>query len=173
MSASSTPGPSNQDPTMLNLEVLLNLLQQQMVQHQDLMTAIQAQQQDQQTLMNMVQMQLQNAMPAPAPAPAVVTTSHPTVKFPNPMAFTGKPSGVCSYIAEIESCFTLYLNQFNTNYAKTMYFGTWLKNETVMKWFMGVTCTDATLLSDFTHLKEAIEKHFGDVDYVETTHCKL
>ncbi|KAF8337546.1 uncharacterized protein EI90DRAFT_3118990 [Cantharellus anzutake] len=94
MSASSTPGPSNQDPTVLNLEVLLNLLQQQMVQHQDLMTAIQAQQQDQQTLMNMVQMQLQNVMPAPAPVPVVVTTSNPTIKFPNPTAFTGKPSGV-------------------------------------------------------------------------------
>ncbi|KAF8329133.1 uncharacterized protein EI90DRAFT_3017372 [Cantharellus anzutake] len=179
MSASSTPGPSNllgalpeNSSTVLNLEVLLNLLQQQMVQHQDLMAAIQAQQQDQQTLMNTVQMHLQNSAPIPALAP-VVATSNPTAKFPDPTAFTGKPSGVHSYIAKIKSHFMLYPNLFNSNLPKLRILVCGSRMKTASKWFMGVTHADATLLNDFACLKGAFEKHFGDVDYVETVHRKL
>ncbi|KAF8326786.1 uncharacterized protein EI90DRAFT_3018404 [Cantharellus anzutake] len=107
----STPGPSAppEDLATFNPGVLLNLLQQQVIQHQDLMTAIQAQQQHQQVLMETFQIHLQNVAAAPNPAPALAPASiitviaNPTAKFPDPMAFTGKPSGVRAYIAEIES----------------------------------------------------------------------
>ena len=153
----------------------MNLLQHQAIQHRDLMMAIQVQQQEQQALMEMFQIHLQNSAAAsvPTPAPIITSTPNPMAKFPDPTAFTGKPLGVHAYIAEIESRFTLFPNQFNNDFAKTTFFGAWLKNETVSKWFMGVTCADPALLQSYVNLKSVFEKHFGDVDYVETAHWKL
>src|SRR5258708_31745097 len=88
-------------------------------------------------------------------------------------AFTGKPLGVHAYIAEIESRFTLFPNQFNNDFTKTTFFGAWLKNKTMSKWYMGVTCANPALLQSYVNLKSVFEKHFGDVDYVETAHQKL
>ena len=170
----SAAGPGN-PPKEFNLGTFMNLLQQQAIQHQDLMTAIQIQQQDQHALMETFQIHLQNsaAASAPVPAPVITSTPNPVAKFPDPTAFTGKPSGVRAYIAEIEACFALYPNQFNNDFTKATFFGAWLKNEMASKWFMGVTRSDPTLLYSYTNLKTVFEKHFGDIDYVETAHRKL
>jgi len=180
MSFSDTPmpGSSTNPPEELSAYdpgVFMNLLQHQAIQHRDLMMAIQVQQQEQQALMEMFQIHLQNSAAAsvPTPAPIITSTPNPMAKFPDPTAFTGKPLGVHAYIAEIESRFTLFPNQFNNDFAKTTFFGAWLKNETVSKWFMGVTCADPALLQSYVNLKSVFEKHFGDVDYVETAHWKL
>ncbi len=53
------------------------------------------------------------------------------------------------------------------------FFGAWLKSKTTLKWFMGVTCTDPALLQYYANLKGVFEKHFRDVDYVETAQQKL
>src|SRR6266436_6886261 len=116
MSFSDTPMPgSSADPNNTPKElsaydpgVFMNLLQHQVIQHRDLMTAIQVQQQEQQALMETFQIHLQNSAAAsmPAPAPVIMSMSNPTAKFPDPTVFSGKPSGVCAYIMEIESRFT-------------------------------------------------------------------
>ena len=180
MSFSDTPMPSplTNPPEELSAYdpgVFMNLLQHQAIQHRDLMMAIQVQQQEQQALMEMFQIHLQNSAAAsvPAPMPIITSTPNPTAKFLDPTAFTGKPLGVRSYIAEIESHFTLFPNQFNNDFAKTTFFGAWLKNETMSKWFMGITHADPALLQSYVNLKSVFEKHFGDVDYVETAHQKL
>src|SRR5258708_32075186 len=183
MSFSDTPMPgSSADPNNTPKElsaydpgVFMNLLQHQVIQHRDLMIAIQVQQQEQQALMETFQIHLQNSAAAsvPTPMPIITSTPNPTAKFPDPTAFTGKPSGVHTYIAGIESHFTLFPNQFNNNFAKTTFFGAWLKNETASKWFMGVTHADPALLQSYVNLKSVFEKHFGDVDYVEMAHWKL
>src|SRR5260221_4153966 len=123
------------------------------------MTAIQVQQQDQQALMETFQIHLQISAAAsvPVPAPIIMSTPNPMAKFPDPTAFTGKPSGVCAYIAEIESRFTLFPNQFNNDFAKATFFGSWLKNETVSKWFMGITHADPTLSHSYPNLKSDFE----------------
>src|SRR5258708_1088769 len=61
----------------------MNLLQWQVIQHQDLMTVIQAQQQDQQALMEMFQIHLQNSAAAstPVPAPIIMSMPNPTAKL--------------------------------------------------------------------------------------------
>ena len=38
---------------------------------------------------------------------------------------------------------------------------------------MGVTHADPSLLQSYANLKSIFEKHFGDVDYIETAHRKL
>src|SRR5258708_23858080 len=185
MSFSDTPMPSstanpNNPPVELSTYdpgVFMNLLQHQVIQHQDLMAVIQVQQQEQQALMETFQIHLHNSaatsMPTPAPIMHIMSSPNPMAKFLDPTAFTGKPSGVHMYIMEIESHFTLFPNQFNNDFTKTTFFGAWLKNETALKWFMGVTHADPTLLQSYVILKSIFEKHFGDMDYVETAHCKL
>ncbi len=183
MSFSDTPMPgSSADPNNTPKElsaydpgVFMNLLQHQVIQHWDLMTVIQVQQQEQQALMETFQIHLQNSAAAsmPAPTPVIMSMSNPMVKFPDPTAFSGKPSGVCTYITEIESWFTLFPNQFNNDFTKATFFSAWLKNETAAKWFMGVTHADPSLLQSYANLKRIFEKHFGDVDYVEAAHRKL
>src|SRR5258708_15233825 len=180
MSFSDTPMPSSltnppEELSAYNPGVFMNLLQHQAIQHWDLMMAIQVQQQEQQALMETFQIHLQNsaATSVPTPAPIITSTPNPTAKFPDPTVFTGKPSGVCTYIAEIKSHFTLFPNQFNNNFTKTTFFGAWLKNETASKWFMGITHADPALLQSYVNLKSVFEKHFGDIDYVETAHQKL
>ena len=184
MSFSNTPmsgsaaDPNNPVPVELSAfdpGVFMNLLQHQALQHRDLMTVIHVQQQEQQALMETFQIHLQNSAAAaiPAPTPIIVSTPNPTAKFPDPMAFTGKPSGVRTFIVEIESRFTLFPNQFNNDFAKTTFFRAWLKNETTSKWFIGITRTDPALLQSYANLKGVFEKHFSDVDYIETAHQKL
>ena len=130
MSFSDTPmpGSSTNPPEELSAYdpgVFMNLLQHQAIQHRDLMMAIQVQQQEQQALMEMFQIHLQNSAAAsvPAPMPIITSTPNPMVKFPDPTVFTGKPLGVHAYIAEIESRFTLFPNQFNNDFTKTTFFG--------------------------------------------------
>ena len=113
MSFSDTPMPgSSADPnnppeelSAFDPGVFMNLLEHQAMQHQNLMTAIQVQQQEQQALMETFQIHLQNSAAAsvPIPTPIITSSPNPMAKFPDPMAFTGKPSGVCAYVAEIES----------------------------------------------------------------------
>ncbi len=38
---------------------------------------------------------------------------------------------------------------------------------------MGVTCANPALLQSYANLKSVFEKHFRDIDYVETAHWKL
>ena|SRR5260221_7567541 len=68
---------------------------------------------------------------------------------------------------------TLSHTQNPSNVKCDTFFGAWLKNETASKWFMAVTHADPTLLHSYTNLKAVFEKHFRDVDYVETAHQKL
>ncbi len=113
MSFSDTPMPgSSADPnnppeelSAFDPGVFMNLLEHQVMQHWNLMTAIQVQQQEQQALMETFQIHLQNSAAAsvPIPTPIITSSPNPMAKFPDPMAFTGKPSGVCAYVAEIES----------------------------------------------------------------------
>src|SRR5258708_6220056 len=107
------------------------------------------------------------------PIPIIASTPNPTAKFPDPTAFTGKPSGVHTFITEIESRFTLFPNQFNNDFAKTTFFGAWLKNETTSKWFMGITHANPALLQSYANLKGVFEKHFGDRTSMTMAPAKL
>ena len=125
MSFSDTPMPgSSNNPaeelSAFDPRVFMNLLQHQVIQHQDLMMVIQVQQQEQQALMETFQIHLQNsaATSVPAPTPIITSLPNPTAKFPDPTVFTGKPSGVWTYVMEIESHFTLFPNQFNNDFTK-------------------------------------------------------
>ncbi len=154
---SSAAGPSNlpKEFFTFDLGIFMSLLQQQ----------------DQQALMETFQIHLQNsAAAAPVPTPVITSTPNPVAKFLDPTAFTGKPSGVHVYIAEIKARFMLYLNQFSNDFTKATFFGAWLKNETATKWFMSVTCSDPALLHSYTNLKTMSEKHFREVNYVKTVH---